>query len=175
MSRIRKNLSDAEMLQGWQEQPTFETEPEDEPVRPPVKALRKDPAEDINSAYLTPELKAAVGKALLELKLNMYKEGVVDYQIKVSCQGNQVSLCPSPPKLKSRRGNSLYTVGETKRIGCWDPILLVEVVFAGRTTTVCACRHWPGASRVLFWQYRFVGKIEQGRSKLGEMFLFFIH
>ncbi|WP_371376376.1 hypothetical protein [Sporomusa aerivorans] len=104
MSRIRKNLSDAEMLQGWQEQPTFETEPEDEPVRPPVKALRKDPAEDINSAYLTPELKAAVGKALLELKLNMYKEGVVDYQIKVSCQGNQVLLAAVPAKVKEPAG-----------------------------------------------------------------------
>lgn len=104
MSKIKKNLSDAEMLKGWQEQPTFETELQEEPVRPPVKAARKDPADDINSAYFTPEVKEAVGKALLELKLNMYKEGIVDYQIKVSCQGNQVMLTAVPPKIKAEQG-----------------------------------------------------------------------
>ncbi|SMC72598.1 hypothetical protein [Sporomusa malonica] len=100
MGKIKKNLSDSEMLKGWQEQPTFETEINDEPVRPTVKAVKKDPVEDINSAYFTPELKESVGKALLELKLNLYKEGIVDYQIKVSCQGNQVLLTAVPPKEK---------------------------------------------------------------------------
>jgi hypothetical protein len=100
LSKIKKNLSDAEMFKGWQEAPTFETDAADEPVRPPVRPLRKEPAEDINSAYFTPELKEAVGKALLELKLNMYKEGIVDYQIKVSCQGNKVLLSAVPAKAK---------------------------------------------------------------------------
>lgn len=101
MSKIKKNLSDSEMFKGWHEQPTFETEINDEPVRPAVKAVKKEPAEDINSAYFTPELKEAVGKALLELKLNLYKEGTVDYQIKVSCQGNQVLLTAVPSKVKT--------------------------------------------------------------------------
>lgn len=75
---------------------------EEEPVRPSVKP-KKDPADDINSAYFTPELKEAVGKALLELKLNMYKEGIVDYQVKVSCQGNQVMLTAIPAKVKAEQ------------------------------------------------------------------------
>jgi hypothetical protein len=100
LNKIKKNLSDSEMFKGWQEQPTFETDIIDEPVRPTVKALKKDPVEDINSAYLTPELKESIGKALLELKLNLYKEGIVDYQIKVLCQGNQVLLTAVPPKAK---------------------------------------------------------------------------
>ncbi|WP_425059669.1 hypothetical protein SCACP_02660 [Sporomusa carbonis] len=103
MAKIKKNLSDAEMLRGWQEQPTFETDIADEPVRSSVKVMKKDPAEDINSAYFTPELKEAVGKALLELKLNLYKEGIVDYQVKVSCQGNQVLLTAVEQKPKSRQ------------------------------------------------------------------------
>lgn len=100
MSKIKKNLSDAEMFKGWHEQPTFETQLEDEPVRTPPKTGRKSPEDDINSAYFTPEVKEAVGKAMLELKLNMYKEGIVDYQIKVACQGNQVMLTAVPAKAK---------------------------------------------------------------------------
>jgi len=99
--KIKKNLSDAEMMKGWQQQPSFETDFTDEPVQPLTKLQKKDPAEDINSAYLTPELKEAVGKALLALKLNLYKDGIVDYQIKVSCQGNQVLLTAVPPKVNA--------------------------------------------------------------------------
>lgn len=101
MSKIRKNLSDSEMFKGWEEADTFETSAADEPVRPPVKrAAKQDPAEDINNAFFTPELREAVGKALLELKLKLYKEGVVDYEIKVSSQGNQVVLTAVPAKAK---------------------------------------------------------------------------
>ncbi|MGL5511693.1 MAG: hypothetical protein ACRDBM_00435 [Sporomusa sp.] len=103
MVKIKKNLSDAEMMKGWQQQPSFETDFTDEPVQPITKLQKKDLAEDINNAYLTPELKEAVGKALLELKLNLYKDGIVDYQIKVSCQGNQVLLTAVPPKVKAVR------------------------------------------------------------------------
>ncbi len=103
MGKIKKNLSDSEMLKGWQEEPTFETEILDEPVSRPVKSAKKEPAEDINSAYFTPELKESVGKALLELKLNLYKQGIVDYQIKVACQDNQVILTAVEvkPKIKA--------------------------------------------------------------------------
>jgi hypothetical protein len=99
--KIKKNLSDSDMLKGWQEESTFETEIlEEETVARPVKTTKKDAAEDINSAYLTPELKESVGKALLELKLNLYKQGIVDYQVKVACQDNQVILTAVPAKVK---------------------------------------------------------------------------
>lgn len=102
MAKIKKNLTDAEMMKGWQQQPSFETDFTDEPVQPITRrAQQKDSADDINSAYLTPELKEAVGRALLELKLNMYKDGIVDYQIKVACQGNQVLMTAVPPKVKA--------------------------------------------------------------------------
>ena len=88
------------MFKGWQEEATFETEILDETVQP-VKTARKEAAENINSAYFTPELQAAVGKALLELKLNLYKQGIVDYQIKTACQDNQVILTAVPAKVKA--------------------------------------------------------------------------
>ena len=103
MAKIKKNLSDSDMFKGWHEQPTFETEIlADDPVRQPIKPAKKDSAADINSAYFTPELQESVGKALLELKLNLYKQGIVDYQIKVSCQDNQVILSAVPAKVKTK-------------------------------------------------------------------------
>lgn len=119
MSKIKKNLSDADMLKGWQEESTFETqlEAEQEAVRPTAKFAKKDPAEDINNAYFTPEIKEAVGKALLELKLNLYREGVVDYQIKVSCQGNQVVLTAVPAKVKAGQTGKQPVQHDGKRKG----------------------------------------------------------
>jgi hypothetical protein len=102
VAKIQKNLSDSDMFKGWHEQPTFETEIDDKPVRLSVKPAKQDSAADINSAYFTPELQESVGKALLELKLNLYKQGIVDYQIKVSCQGNQVMLTAVPAKAKTK-------------------------------------------------------------------------
>ncbi|HWR45027.1 hypothetical protein [Sporomusa sp.] len=115
MAKIKKNLSDSEMLKGWHEQPTFETDVNDEqPVQSVIKVAKKEPAEDINSAFFTPELKEAVGKALLELKLNLYKEGIVDYQVKVSCQGHQVLLTAVPPKAKSPSNQPVHQGGRSK-------------------------------------------------------------
>lgn len=102
MVKIRKNLSDSDMLKGWQEEATFETEILEDVAPRPIKAAKKDAAEDINNAYFTPELKESVGKALLELKLNLYKQGIVDYQVKVTSQDNQVILTAIPAKVKTK-------------------------------------------------------------------------
>lgn len=115
MAKIKKNLSDSEMLKGWHEQVTFENDVnEEQPARPVVKTAKKDPAEDINSAFFTPELKESVGKALLELKLNLYKEGIVDYQVKVSCQGHQVLLTAVPLKAKLSSNQPVQQGGRSK-------------------------------------------------------------
>ncbi len=115
MAKIKKNLSDSEMLKGWHEQVTFEHASEEEqPVLPVVKMAKKDPAEDINSAFLTPEIRESVGKALLELKLNLYKEGIVDYQVKVSCQGNQIVMTAVPLKAKLSSNQPVQQSGRSK-------------------------------------------------------------
>lgn len=117
MLKIKKNLSDSDMLKGWQEQTTFETETLDEPTRQaPDRFGRKEPADDINSAYLTPELKEQIGKALLALKLKLYKEGMVDYQIKVSSQDRQVLLTAVPVKAKTEQASKqpVHRTGKLK-------------------------------------------------------------
>lgn len=93
--KIAKNLSDAEMFKNYKEELTFENsaadaEPTAKPVKRPADAGKK--AEDINTAFLTPELQQQIGKALLELKLQLFKEGVVDYNLKVTREGRRIVL-----------------------------------------------------------------------------------
>lgn len=102
MSKIPKNRQDNEMFGNLKEQITFEnfSDSEEAPVAKPVKTQATKPS---NADFFTPELQESVGKALLALKVKLYKEGIVDYAIKVSSEGNQVVLKAVPtnkPKVR---------------------------------------------------------------------------
>jgi hypothetical protein len=104
MAKIPKNRQDSEMLGGWQEQASFEHVSDGEASPPVVKSTKNEPTKPAYAAFLTPELQEDLGKALLTLKLNLYKEGIVDYAIKISCEQSQVVLkaVPLNKKPKSR-------------------------------------------------------------------------
>jgi len=92
-SKIRKNLSDEEMLANYKEEITFENAWDDTAVARPVsKSVRKDSEREGIHSFFTPELQEQVGKALLELKVQLYKEGIINYKIEVSREGRQVIL-----------------------------------------------------------------------------------
>lgn len=106
MAKIPKGLADKDMFAGVKEVETFETMvfKEEDPVpRPKVKAKEKE-KEDLATAFLTKELQEKIGKALLELKLDLYKEGLVEYDIKVVREGKQIILSAAAAKSK---GNSI--------------------------------------------------------------------
>lgn len=93
--KIARNRSDAEMFKDYKEELTFENSQSDaeEPEKPakrPADTAKK--AEDINTAFFTTELQQQVGKALLDLKLQLFKEGVVDYSLKVTREGRRIIL-----------------------------------------------------------------------------------
>ncbi|SHE28775.1 hypothetical protein [Desulforamulus putei] len=91
--KIRKNLSDEEMLANYKEEITFENAWDDAAVtRPAPKPVKKDSEKEGIHSFFTPELQEQVGKALLELKIQLYKEGIIDYRIEVSREGRQVIL-----------------------------------------------------------------------------------
>ncbi|MDR1702096.1 MAG: hypothetical protein LBR56_04920 [Sporomusaceae bacterium] len=94
--KIRKNLSDKDMFKGVSEENTFETDifaaPEPTIKLPP----KKEAAANFKTAFFTPELQEAVSKALLELKVQLYQEGIIDYSLKVSQAGHQVLLSAVP-------------------------------------------------------------------------------
>lgn len=92
MAKIPKNLSDSDMITTWEKE---NKKQEQAPVAPAPKP-------GYESGFLTPELSQAIGKALLELKVKLYKEGIVDYNIKVKQDGNQVILTAAPRKHKPR-------------------------------------------------------------------------
>lgn len=95
---FKKNLTDKDMLAGYEEESTFETEllAQEEPV-PKAKSVSKNTApSDFKSAFFSSELQEDVGKALLELKVKLYKEGILDYKLKVLQEGRQVIITALP-------------------------------------------------------------------------------
>lgn len=102
MGKIPKNLSDKVMFGGYKEQESFESiflATEEEPLTRPVKKVK---AEDLNTAFLPMALQEKIGKLLLELKVDLYKEGIVDYDIKAKRDGNTVVLSPFVHKDKTK-------------------------------------------------------------------------
>lgn len=95
MAKIPKNLTDKDMFKNYVEEKSIEDIfTEGEKAKNPVKEKK----EDIKIAYLTPDIIEKLGKMLLELKLDLYKDGIVDYNIKVERDGNKIVLSPSTRK-----------------------------------------------------------------------------
>ena len=84
-----KDRSDKDMFAGYTETLSFENQifAEEEPPKS-VKVAAKT----VDEGFLTPALKEKLERALLEQKLQLYKLGTVDYEIKVTCQAGQVIL-----------------------------------------------------------------------------------
>jgi hypothetical protein len=103
--KIKKNLSDKDMVKGFVEENTFETDifTEAEPTPHLKTPPKKDGAENFKTAFFTPELQETVSKALLELKVKLYQEGIVDYSLKVSQEGHQVILRAVPKNLNNEK------------------------------------------------------------------------
>jgi len=105
MAKIPKNLSDKSMLGNFAEQITFENDIFQEEIAAPkaVKPIKKESIGYV-SEFFTPELQEKVGKALLELKVELYKDGIVDFDVKVARQGKQIILTAAPKGEKKRQG-----------------------------------------------------------------------
>ncbi len=89
------------MFGEFQEEITFENDifSDETTVQKQVKAVKKEKT-DYVSEFFTPELQEKVGKLLLEIKVELYKEGIVDFDVKVARQGKQVVLTAVPGKKK---------------------------------------------------------------------------
>jgi len=103
MAKIPKNLSDKSMLGKYTEQITFENDifTEEKVVTRPAKIEKKENVAYV-SEFFTPQLQEKVGKALLELKVELYKQGIVEFDIKVTRQDKQVVLTAAPSKVQPK-------------------------------------------------------------------------
>lgn len=102
MAKIPKNRHDSEMFGGMPEQASFEHLSDGTASAPVAKAAKKEAPKPAYAEFFTPELQEDVGKALLTLKVNLYKQGIVDYTLKVACEGDKVVLKAVPKQPKQR-------------------------------------------------------------------------
>lgn len=100
MAKIPKNLSDKSMFNGYKEDVTFENTWLDSEEINHVPRKKTAEKQDLSTSLVTPELQEKIGKALLELKLELYKEGLVEYNIKVTRNGKEIVLSAVPLKKK---------------------------------------------------------------------------
>lgn len=104
MSKIPKNLSDKDMLKNFVEEPTLESmfmeAGEKMEKKVAKRAADEHPGKDIRIAYLTQDVIDKIGKLLLELKVDLYKEGIVDYRMNVHREGKNIILSPVEHKNK---------------------------------------------------------------------------
>lgn len=98
MSKIPKNLTDKDMTAHYKEDPTLE----DVFLQKSAdkEASSKSNASDLQIAYLTPELVSELGKLLLTLKLDLYKEGIVDYKMQIKRVDSSIVLTPQIIKME---------------------------------------------------------------------------
>jgi hypothetical protein len=104
MAKIPKNLSDTAMIGNYKENITFENDnfAEEVVTAQPVRGVKKDNT-SYASEFFTPELQEKVGKALLELKVKLYSEGIVDFDVKVTSQDKQIILTGVPSKAEKKK------------------------------------------------------------------------
>lgn len=102
--KIQKGLSDADMMKGFQEQETFETAILKDDATTVRKVNNKpNPAktdDDFYQEFLTERIKTEIGKLLLAIKMDYYKEDVKDFSIQVKRNGKDIVLETSPKKVK---------------------------------------------------------------------------
>lgn len=97
---IKRGLSDQEMLGKWKETPTFEHDMEEAAPKQPQPAKKE--------SFFTQELQDKVSKSLLEIKLGLFQQGILDYEIKVSREENKVILTAVPKPAKQTKQQPGY-------------------------------------------------------------------
>ncbi len=109
MAKIPKNLSDKDMFKGWQEEPTVEETMllrAAEPKSAPSRTQPKRAGEKQNAAYqtyLTQDVIDTMERLLLEIKVDLYKQGISDYRINARREGNTILLEHVPSNKKTDR------------------------------------------------------------------------
>ena len=102
--KIQKGLSDADMMKGFVETETFETAVLKDDAKagnkPVTKISHQKTEDDFYQEFLTGRIKTEIGKLLLAIKMDYFKEDVKDFSIQVKRNGNNILLETAPKKVK---------------------------------------------------------------------------
>ena len=102
--KIQKGLSDADMMKGFVETETFETAilkdnaSTGNKLGTKVKSHKTE--DDFYQEFLTERIKTEIGKLLLAIKMDYFKEDVKDFSIQVKRNGQHIVLETAPKKVK---------------------------------------------------------------------------
>lgn len=103
MAKIPKGLSDKDMLQGYVEQVTIMAAEEAEDKKRRAKAALGKPEKNIALTGFSDELVEELGRKLLELKMELFREGVKNYTLKVKKDGHTITIKPIERKNKGAK------------------------------------------------------------------------
>ena len=105
-NKIPKNRSLEDMFSGVKEEITFETADWDNEegivaTRVVKKTAKKEQtAADFRAQFFTEDLQEKVGKMLLEIKMDYYKDGIGDISLQVVKNGRDVLIRTAPKTSK---------------------------------------------------------------------------
>ena len=101
MGKIPKGLTDKDMFQNYVEEETLE----DTFIKAEKLADKKrrdraaiEPPAELSRAGFTPALTEDLGKALMVLKMELFREGVQHYTFKIKRDGESIVLTPKYKK-----------------------------------------------------------------------------
>ena len=98
--KIRKNLSDEDMLKGYEEEASFETGIySDEPVK--NKKLKNAKKANANEILLPEEALAKLNRYLLEISMDWFKNTKGESDWKVYKEDGQIIIKPAAAKKKA--------------------------------------------------------------------------
>ncbi len=103
--KIQKNLSDQDMFKGFSEEETFETAMLKDEVTSGPKGIKKKvqgtSKDEFYREFLTETIETEIGKALLDIKMEYFKDGVGDFFVQVKKEGKRIILETGPKKVKN--------------------------------------------------------------------------
>ena len=101
MSKIPKGLTDKDMMQNYVEEVSLE----DKFIEAEKIADKKrreqagiEPPAKLGQAGFTPQLTEELGKALLQLKMELYREGIKNFAYQIKRDGETIILMPKYKK-----------------------------------------------------------------------------
>ncbi len=102
--KIQKGLSDEDMMKGFAEEETFETallkDDASTSNKAAVKPKEQKTEDDFYQEFLTERVKTEIGKLLLAIKMDYFKDDVKDFSIQVKRNGQNIILETAPKKVK---------------------------------------------------------------------------
>ena len=101
MSKIPKGLTDKDMMQNYVEEVSLEDKfIEAENIADKKRRVQAgiEPPAKLGQAGFTPQLTEELGKALLQLKMELYREGIKNFSYKIKRDGENIILMPKYKK-----------------------------------------------------------------------------